>query len=72
MVRPNGTTSGQPFILSSNTMGDKTEPSVASLPGADGAFAVVFTDTSHALPDQQGQAVRGRIIYPAYDPNGSM
>jgi hypothetical protein len=71
MVRPNGTTSGEAFVLSSNAMGDQTQPAVASLPGADNAFAAVWTDTSHDKPDQQGSAVRGRILYPAYDPNGS-
>jgi hypothetical protein len=71
MVRPNGTTSGQPFILSSSTAGDQTQPSVAALPGPDNAFAAVWTDTSHAAPDTSGSAVHGRIIYPSYDPNGS-
>jgi hypothetical protein len=71
MVRPNGTTSGQPFILSTTTMGDQTTPAVASLPGPDGAFAAVWTDASHDAPDTSGSAVRARVIYPAYDPNGS-
>ena len=72
MVRPNGTTSGQPFVLSANTTGDQTKPAVVALPGPDGAFAAVWTDTSLAAPDTSGSAVRGRIIYPAYDPNGTM
>ena len=70
-VRPNGTTSGEPFILSTITDGDQTQPAVASLPGADNAFAAVWTDASHTKPDLSGTAVRGRILYPSYDPNGS-
>ena len=72
MVRPNGTTSGQPFILSTTVMGDQVKPAVASLPGPDGAFAAVWTDSSHIGPDSSGTAVNARIIYPAYDPNGTM
>jgi len=72
MVRPTGTTSGEPFILSTTTDRDQTQPAVASIPGPDGAFAAVWTDSSQTAPDTSGTAVRGRIIYPSYDPNGTM
>ena len=70
MVRPNGTTSGAPFMIPTTTSGDQTAPSAVALP--DGSFAVAWNDQSHTGADMSGYAVRARIIYPAYDPNGSM
>jgi hypothetical protein len=70
MVRPNTTTSGPQFPLATTTAGDQTSPSVVALP--DGSFAAAWNDQSHMGADMSGYAVRGRILYPAYDPNGSM
>ena len=69
MVRPNGTTSGPAFLIPTTTVGDQTAPSAVALP--DGSFAVAWNDQSHTGADMSGYAVRARIIYPAYDPNGS-
>ncbi|MGE5185550.1 MAG: hypothetical protein ACM31C_25980, partial [Acidobacteriota bacterium] len=70
MVRPNGTPSGAPFMIPTTTTLDQTSPSAIALP--DGSFAVAWNDQSHTGADSSGYAVRARIIYPAYDPNGSM
>ncbi len=70
MVRPNATTSGPPFVIPTTTIADQTSPSAVALP--DGSFAVAWNDQSHTGVDTSGYAVRARIIYPAYDPTGSM
>lgn len=69
MVRPNATTSGGQFMIPTTTMLDQTSPAAVALP--DGSFAVAWNDQSHTGADQSGYAVRARIIYPQYDPNGS-
>ncbi len=49
------------FIVPTTTDGNQTAPSVVALPDA---FAVAWNDESHKAPDQQGTAVRARIVYP--------
>ena len=61
LAKADGTMDGAAFMLPTTTDGDQTGPSVVALPNA---FAVAWTDTSHAAPDTQGSAVRARIYYP--------
>jgi hypothetical protein len=70
MVRPNATTSGPQFMIPTITTLDQTSPSAIALP--DGSFAVAWNDQSHIGADMSGYAVHARILYPAYDPNGTM
>jgi hypothetical protein len=56
-----GTLNGSNFMVPTTTLGDQTGPSVVGLPTA---FAVAWTDSSHAAPDTDGTAVRARIVYP--------
>jgi hypothetical protein len=73
MVRPSGTTSGPVFEIPTTTTGDQTGPSVIALQKSPpDAFVIAWTDESHTAPDTQGQAVRARVLYPPYDPNGTM
>ena len=58
---PMGTPTGEPFVMSTTTIGDQLNPSVAGLPEG---FVAAWNDKSGGEPDSSGFAVRARIIYP--------
>lgn len=58
---PDGTPSGEPFVLATTTMNDQTGPSVAAM---DEGFAVAWTDLSTQPPDTSESSVRARVVYP--------
>ena len=64
VMRPNGTGVSDPFVLSTTTLGDQVGPSAAAL---SDAFVVAWTDASKTAPDTSDDAVRARVIYPAFD-----
>jgi hypothetical protein len=51
-----------PFIVSTATAADQTNPSVAVV---DNSFVIAWTDASGVAPDPSGSAVRARIMLPA-------
>lgn len=61
LLAADGSMLGDAFMVPTTTDGDQTAPSVVALPDA---FAVSWNDTSHHPPDEQGSAVRARIVYP--------
>jgi hypothetical protein len=61
LLAADGSPLGDAFMVPTTTEGDQTAPSVVALPDA---FAVAWNDTSHKPPDEQGTAVRARIVYP--------
>jgi len=61
ILRDTGEAVTDSFAIPTTTGGSQKRPSVVGLPDA---FAVVWSDTSHQLPDTAGQAVRARIVYP--------
>lgn len=61
LVDATATVVGEPFIVTTTTLGDQQDPSVVAL--GDG-FAVAWTDSSKAAPDTDGTAVRARVVYP--------
>jgi hypothetical protein len=62
LLGKDGTLCGGEMQVNSTTAGDQFEPSLVAL--ADAAFLVSFTDGSMASPDQSGNAVRARYVYP--------
>jgi hypothetical protein len=64
VVRPSGVPVGDPFLIPTATLGNQVDPSVVAL---DGAFAVAWNDASKTPPDENGTAVRARLVYPPYD-----
>ncbi|HEY5927152.1 MAG TPA: hypothetical protein VIV11_35935 [Kofleriaceae bacterium] len=56
-----GAPTGKPFIVSTTTQSDQTNPSVAAT--LDG-FVVAWSDFSGTQPDVSGEGVRARIIRP--------
>ncbi|MEJ7599992.1 MAG: hypothetical protein WKG01_18945 [Kofleriaceae bacterium] len=64
VMRPNGTGVTDPFVLSTTTLGDQVGPSAAAL---SDSFVVAWTDASMTAPDTSDDAVRARVIYPAFD-----
>lgn len=61
LVDATATVVGDPFVVTSTTLGDQQDPSVVAL---GDAFAVAWTDSSKTAPDTDGTAVRARVIYP--------
>lgn len=61
LVDATATVVGDPFVVTSTTLGDQQDPSVVALTDA---FAVAWTDGSKTAPDTDGTAVRARVIYP--------
>lgn len=64
LMRPDGTTAGEAFVIPTSTGSDQVNPSAVAL---DGAFVVSWNDSSGLAPDSSGSAVRARILYPVYD-----
>src|SRR5512140_2851621 len=64
VVRPSGVPVGDPFAIPTATLGNQLNPSTVALAGA---FAASWNDYSKAPPDENGSAVRARVIYPRYD-----
>ncbi|CAN5645213.1 hypothetical protein BH11MYX1_BH11MYX1_28890 [soil metagenome] len=61
LVDATATVVGDPFVVTSTTLADQQDPSVVAL---SDAFAVAWTDGSKTAPDNDGTAVRARVIYP--------
>ncbi len=61
VVDATATPLGDPFVVTSTTIGDQQDPSVVAL---SNAFAVAWTDGSKAAPDTDGTSVRARVVYP--------
>jgi len=62
VFNPDGTKSGQEFLVSTTYSSFQQEPSVSAL--ADGRFVVTFSDYSLTGVDVSGAAVRGQIFDP--------
>lgn len=52
---------GEPFVVSTNTAADQTNPSVTAI---GDSFVVAWTDASGTVPDTSGSSVRARIVVP--------
>jgi hypothetical protein len=63
VVRASGALVGTPFEIATTTTGDQDSPAVAAL---GSAFAVAWNDSSMTAPATTNQAVRARVIYPAF------
>lgn len=57
---PDGTKSGEVFLVNTVTDGDQQDPSVAALP--DGRFVVVYADSSETMGDDHFEAVLGQVF----------
>ena len=65
LMHPDGLPSGPEVVVNTTRVGRQDGPSIAPF-GAD-AFLLVWTDGSQLAPDTDGDAVRGRVIYPTLE-----